>query len=208
MHSPLPHGLLDSPHQTPNISTTLLSRHYPPSPDQIIRIPRKQCLSIRAPRQTHTLGLPALLTYGRIFGLQLVNLALLLEIEDDDGARRRGAEPVSVRGEDEGVDFVTGGQRVEVLGLVEVPEHGCAVFAAGGTEGAVGGDGHGVDVAGVADVVGLDAAIGEFPYLREEEIVSAVINLLQIFAQLEDSFPSRCCHQCVGDGSCKVQSII
>ena len=182
-----------------NISTILLSRHNPPRPDQVIRIPRKQRLPIRAPRQTHTLGLPALLAHGRIFGLQLVNLALLLEIEDDDGARRRGAEPVSVRREDEGVDLVTGGQGVEVLGLVEVPEHGCAVFAAGGTEGAVGGDGHGVDVAGVADVVGLDAAIGEFPYLRKEEIVSADNNLLRVFAQLEDFFSSRCCHQCIGD---------
>ena len=113
-----------------NISTILLSRHYPPSSDQVIRIPRKQRLPIRAPRQTHTLRLPALLAHGRIFGLQLVNLTLLLEIEDDDGARRRGAEPVSVRGEDEGVDLVTGGQGVEVLGLVKVPEHGCAVFAA------------------------------------------------------------------------------
>ena len=89
---------------------SLLPRHNPPSPDQVIRVPRKQRLPIRAPRQTHTLRLPALLTHGRIFRLQLVNLALLLEVEDDDGARRRGAEPVSVRGEDEGVDLVAGGQ--------------------------------------------------------------------------------------------------
>ncbi len=64
------------------------------------------------------------------------------------------------------MDLVAGGQGVEVLGLVEVPEHSCAVFAAGGAEGAIGGDGHGVDVAGVADVVGLDAAGGEFPDLE------------------------------------------
>lgn len=63
------------------------------------------------------------------------------------------------------MDLVAGGEGVEVLGLVQVPEHGCAVFAAGGAEGAVGGDGDGVDVAGVADVVGLDAAGGEFPDL-------------------------------------------
>ena len=52
-----------------------------------------------------------------------------------------------------------------MLGFVEIPQHGCAVFAARGAEGAVGGDGDGVDVAGVADVVGLDAAGGEFPDL-------------------------------------------
>ena len=84
------------------------------------------------------------------------------------------------------MDLVTGGQGVEVLRLVEVPEHGRAVFAAGGTEGAVGGDGHGVDVTGVTDVVGLDAAIGKFPYLRQEEIVRNDINLLRVLAQLED----------------------
>jgi hypothetical protein len=64
------------------------------------------------------------------------------------------------------VDFVAGLEGVEVLGFVEVPEHGCAVFAARGAEGAVGGDGDGVDVAGVADVVGLDSAGGEFPDLE------------------------------------------
>ena len=63
------------------------------------------------------------------------------------------------------MDFVAGLERVEVLGLIEVPEHGGAVFAARGAEGAVGGDGDGVDVAGVPDVVGLDAARGEFPDL-------------------------------------------
>ena len=52
-----------------------------------------------------------------------------------------------------------------MLGFVEVPEHGCAIFAAGGAEGAVGGDCDGVDIAGVADVVGLDATGGEFPDL-------------------------------------------
>ena len=45
-----------------------------------------------------------------------------------------------------------------MLGFVKVPEHGCPIFAAGGAEGAVGGDGHCVDVAGMADVVGLNAA--------------------------------------------------
>ena len=54
-----------------------------------------------------------------------------------------------------------------MLGLVQVPEHGRAVFAAGGTERAVGGDCYGVDVAGVTDVVGLNAAGGEFPDLDE-----------------------------------------
>ena len=65
------------------------------------------------------------------------------------------------------MDFVAGSQGVEVLRFVQVPEHGRSVFAPGGAERAVGGDGDGVDVACVTNVVGLDAAGGEFPYLEE-----------------------------------------
>lgn len=99
----------DLPHPVVSSLSYLLPRHDPPSPDQIIRVPGKQRLPVRAPRQAHTLRLPALLAHGRVFGLQLVHLALLLEIEDDDGARRGGAQPVSVGGEDQGVDLVAGG---------------------------------------------------------------------------------------------------
>lgn len=63
------------------------------------------------------------------------------------------------------MDLVTGVEGVEVLGLIEVPEHGGTVLATGGAEGAVGGDGDGVDVAGVTDVVGLETAGGELPNL-------------------------------------------
>jgi len=71
------------------------------------------------------------------------------------------------------VDLVARCEGVEMFRLVEVPEHGCAVFATGGTERAVWGDRDGVDIAGVAHVVGLDAAGGEFPDLRiDAKIVS------------------------------------
>ena len=63
------------------------------------------------------------------------------------------------------MDLIAGVERVEVLGLVEVPEHGGTVLAAGGAERAVGGDGDGVDVAGVTDVVGLETAGSELPNL-------------------------------------------
>lgn len=66
------------------------------------------------------------------------------------------------------MDLVAGGEGVEVFGLVEIPEHSGAIFAAGGAERAVGGDCYCVDVAVVPDVVGLDTAGGEFPDLCEE----------------------------------------
>jgi hypothetical protein len=63
------------------------------------------------------------------------------------------------------VDLIASVEGVEVLGLVEVPEHGGTVLATGGAEGSVGGDGDGVDVAGVTDVVGLETAGSELPNL-------------------------------------------
>lgn len=132
----------------------------------VVGVTSEEGLAVRGPGQRDTLGLPGLLANLDVLGLELVDLALLLEVEDDDAAGGGSAEPVAVGGEDEGVDLVAGGERVEVLGLVQVPEHGGAVLATGGAEGTVGRDGDGVDVAGVADVVGLDAARGELPNLR------------------------------------------
>lgn len=86
--------------------------------------------------------------------------ALFLEVKDDDRAGRGSAQPVAVGREGERVHLVAGGQRVKVLGLVEIPKHGRTVFTAGRAKRAIGGDGDGVDVAGVADVVGLNAARG------------------------------------------------
>lgn len=63
------------------------------------------------------------------------------------------------------MDLVVGVKRVQVLGLVEVPQHGGAVLATGSAERAIGGDGDGVDVASVADVVGLQLARRQFPNL-------------------------------------------
>lgn len=183
--------ILDAP------STNLPSCHDPPSPNQIIRVPRKQRLPIRAPRQTHTLRLPALLAHGRIIRLQLINFTLLLQIEDDDARGSGGAQPVSVGREDEGVDLVAGGEGVEVFGFVEVPEHGGAIFAAGSAQGAVGGDGDGVDVAGVADVVGLDAAGGEFPDLLGFSRKVSIAGRVEVHVLPQAAVRV---HQCVGDG--------
>ena len=143
---------------------TLCPGHDAPRTDDIVGIASEQSLPVGAPRQADALGVAALLANLEL-GPELINLALLLEVEDDDAAGRGGAEPVAVGGEDEGMDLVVGVEGVEVLGLVEIPEHGGTVLATGGAEGAVGGDGDGVDVPGVADVVGLDFAGRELPNL-------------------------------------------
>jgi hypothetical protein len=154
-----------TPRHTTSHVTNLSPGHNTPAADAVISVSSEQGLAIGGPGEGDTLRLPALLADLDVLGLELVDLALLLEVEDDDGGRGGGAEPVAVGREDKGVDLVSGGERVEVLGLVQVPEHGGSVLTTGGAERAIGGDGDGVDVAGVTDVVGLDAARGEFPDL-------------------------------------------
>ena len=99
---------------------------------------------------------------------------LALKIEDLDALRRCCAQPVAVGREDEGVDDVTSLERVQVLALVQVPEHGDTVLAAGCGKRTVGGDRDGVDVAGVAVVVGLQLELGEFPNLNVDSCIRTI----------------------------------
>ena len=72
---------------------------------------------------------------------------------------------VPVGREHQRVDDVVVLQGVEMLVVGEVPEHGLAVLAAAGAQGAVGAEGDGVKVPGVAHVVGLQLAVGQVPNL-------------------------------------------
>lgn len=72
------------------------------------------------------------------------------------------------------MDLIASGEGVEVLGLVKVPEHGGTVLATGGAEGSVGGDGDGVDVSGVTDVVGLETAGSELPNLDAYQMLASI----------------------------------
>ena len=82
-----------------------------------------------------------------------------------DGVAGGGAQPVAVGREAESVDVVATVQGVQVLVVVEVPEHGLAVLAARCAQAAVRRDGHRVQVAVVAVVVGLELAVGQVPHL-------------------------------------------
>jgi len=161
---------------TCNQRTPLCPRHNTPGPDDVISVTSKQGLSITTPCQANTLWLSALLANSLELWLQLINLALLLQIEDDDAARGGSAKPVSVGGENEGVDLITGVQGVQVLRLVQVPEHGSSILSTRCAQRSIRGDGDSVDVAGVSDVVGLKAAGGEFPNLLNVLAMQSILN--------------------------------
>jgi len=144
----------------------LCPRHDTPGTDLVVGVTSEQSLAISGPGERNALWLPALLANLDVLWLELVNLALLLQVKDDDAGCSGGAQPVSVWRENKSVDLVTSGERVQVLGLVQVPEHGGAVLSTGSAEGTVRGDGDSVDVSGVTSVVGLNAAGSEFPNLE------------------------------------------
>ena len=101
-------------------------------------------------------------------GLELINDGLGLQVPDLDAGRGGGAQPVTVGGEDQGVnDIITLAlQGVQVLALVQVPEHGDTITSTGSAKGTIGGNGDGVNVTGVSDVVGAQLALGKLPDLK------------------------------------------
>lgn len=83
-----------------------------------------------------------------------------------DGIGGGSAQPVSVGREAQGVDDVARIEGVQVLVVVQVPEHSLAVFASRSAQRTVWRNSHRVQVAVVAEVVGLQLAVGQVPDLH------------------------------------------
>jgi hypothetical protein len=124
------HKLVPSIHN----QVPLTPRHDTPGTNLVVGVSSEQSLSIRAPRQAHTFWISALLANLNVLWLQLINLALLLQVEDDNAAGGSGTQPVSVWREHKGVDLVTSSKGVEMLGLVQVPKHSGSVLSTGSAE--------------------------------------------------------------------------
>jgi len=90
---------------------------------------------------------------------------------DLDGRSESSAQPVAVGGEAQGSDDVIVVKGVQVLAVVEIPQHGLAVLAAGGAQGTVGRDGDGVQVSSVSNVVDFETAVGQVPNLHNLSLI-------------------------------------
>jgi hypothetical protein len=154
------------PKSCPSTATSLRPRHDAPGADDVVGVAGEEGLAVGAPGEGDALGLAGLLADLEL-GLELINLALLLKVEDDDAAGSGSAEPVAVGGEDKGVDLVVGVERVQVLALIKIPQHGGTILAARSAQRSIGRDSDSVDVAGVTNVVSLKLAGRELPDLTE-----------------------------------------
>jgi hypothetical protein len=138
-----------------------------PDTDDVVGITREESSTVSRPADGQTVRIVILsLTNLSEFRTEFVNKRLVLEIPDLDTVLGSSAEPVTVRREGKGMDKGTGLQGVEVLGLVQVPEHDNTVLTGGGTEGTIGGDGNSVDITVVANKVGTELHLGKIPDLN------------------------------------------
>jgi hypothetical protein len=135
--------------------------------DGAVGVTSEQIGAVGGPRQGSAVRNLGVLAGRRHVQSDLINHGLGLKIPDLDAGGGGGHQPVAVGGEDQGVDDVTGLENVQALALGQVPKHGNAVLATGGAQGAIGGHGHGVEVASVADQVVFEAASLDAPDLHE-----------------------------------------
>ena len=120
------------------------------------------------------MGWSSLGRVSRNLGLELFNHVLAFKIPDLDGWAGGGAQPVAVGREAQSVDGVSVVQGVQVFAIIEVPQHGFGILATGGTQRTIRRHGYSVQVASVANVIGLEPAVGQVPYLIGKEISLAL----------------------------------
>jgi len=102
---------------------------------------------------------------SEFLGSQGINNNLGFQVPDLDALVSGSAQPVSVGGEDKGVDDFTSIKRVKTLAFVQVPKHGSSVLSSGGTERAIGGNTDSVEVSVVSNEVVAELAVGQGPNL-------------------------------------------
>jgi len=136
-----------------------------PHSDDVVGVARVERLTIGRPGQRDALRDEVLLRLGN-FGFELVDDDFVLQIPNLDGIGGGSAQPVSVGREAQSVDDVARIEGVQVLVVVQVPEHSLAVFASRSAQRTVWRNSHRVQVAVVAEVVGLQLAVGQVPDLH------------------------------------------
>jgi len=98
---------------------------------------------------------------------ELIKDILVLQIPDHDGSISCGAQPVVLRREAHGVDSAVGVEGIQVLSVIDIPQHSGSILTTGTAKGTIRRDGDGVEDTGMASKVGLQLAVVEVPHLDE-----------------------------------------
>ena len=148
-----------------SLKNILVGVHDLPDTDEVVSVTGKEVLTISRPGKGDNLGSLGVSRGENKVGLELVNESSLLEVVDLDTRGGGSAEPVSVRREGQSMDLITGGERVKVLVLNEVPEDDVTVLATGSAKRSIRGDSDGGNVTSVANVVSNELGVLDVPNL-------------------------------------------
>jgi len=135
--------------------------------DQVISVTSEEVSSISRPGEASAVWNNSVLSNWWNIQLDFVNHAFGFQIPNLDALGCGSAEPVSVGGEDKGVDNVTSLKRVKSLSFSKVPQHSNTIFTTRGTERSIWGDGHSVQISVVSREVGAEFAVAEGPNLHK-----------------------------------------
>jgi len=144
-----------------------LSGDFPDS-DDVVGVSGKEGGTIGAPCEGEGSWVSALgLEVWAVVLVEIGDQALALQIPDLDARLGGGTEPIPGGTEAQAVDDVSSIEGIEVLALIQIPQPGGTVLSTGSTERTIGRNGHGVDVASVANQIGSELAVGEVPHLDQ-----------------------------------------
>lgn len=141
-----------------------------PDTDQVVGVPSEQCLAISRPGQWDAVWWLGFAAKGDNLRFQVINNWFGFQIPNLDAWSSSSAKPVSVGAEAQSVDHdwhTVSGQGVQVFALIEIPEHGHAVFASGCTQGTVWWNCDCVEESSMPNVICLYAAVGQIPNLDQ-----------------------------------------
>jgi len=100
-------------------------------------------------------------------GGKFIQDVLVFQIPDLDGSIGGCAQPVVLRREAHSVDGAVGIQGIQVLTVVNIPQHSGTVLTTGTTQTSIRRDGDGVKDTGVASQVGFQLAVVQVPNLDQ-----------------------------------------
>ena len=139
-----------------------------PDTNNVVRVTREESGTISRPADRQTVGIRVLsLTQLSELRTELINNGLGLEIPDLDTVSGSSTEPVTVGREGKSVDERSSFEGVEMLGIVQIPEHDNTVLTSRGTERTIRGDSNSVNVTVVTNKVGSQLELGQIPDLDE-----------------------------------------
>jgi len=141
-----------------------------PDTDKVVSVPCEQCLSVSGPGQGDAVWWLCLAAQGDDLGFQVINNRFGFQVPDLDAWSGSSTQPVSVGAEAQGVDHhwhTISGQGVQVFALIEIPKHSHAIFTTWGTQRAIWWNSDSVEESMVTNMVCLDAAVGQIPYLDQ-----------------------------------------